>query len=257
MKKTCQYFALLFMLTLLVLPCTASAIGLDAGVGYWSQTPSGTFGYKEVNANDKLDLEKDLNLDKKGQGYVRIKAELPLILPNIYFMATPMSFTGSGTINRSINFGGQNFNNLSVPVESKLKLDHYDIAFYYTFLNLVTLGKVNVDLGLNVRYIDFEGTISQNSLGLTASKKLSLYVPMIYAAVIVKPISTFSIEAEGRGIAIGSNSYYDVIGRLKIKPIGPLFISGGYRYETVKINESDVKTDVKFSGPFGELGLSF
>ena len=257
MKKIQMYVACLFVFSMMMLvPYRAFALGLEAGIGYWQQTPSGTLEYQ----GDSLDLKDDLNFDKQSRAMVRIKAELPLILPNLYFMATPMSFDGTGKMSVPFTYGNQTFL-ANADIQSKLKLDHYDLALYYTFLNMVSLGKVNLDLGINGRKIDFEGTISgKDSVTLTdvtKSKSLTLYVPMIYAGLQVKPISAFSLEVEGRGIKVGDNSYYDWIGRIKIKPVGPLFISGGYRSETIKINQSDVKADVKFTGPFVEAGLSF
>jgi outer membrane protein len=258
--KRIQYYAVcLFILSLIVVPYRAFALGLEAGVGYWKQTPSGTLEYNPagtVTTTDTLDLKNDLNFESKSRPFVRVKAELPLILPNLYFMATPMSFEGTGSKLVNFTYGGQTFN-AGVPIQSKVKMDHYDLALYYTFLDILTLGKVNLDLGLNVRVISFEGTVNQAALGLTASKSLSLYAPMIYAGLQIKPISAFSIEAEGRVIALGGNHYYDFIGRLKVKPIGPLFIAAGYRSETIKIDTDDVKTDIKFAGPFAEVGVTF
>ncbi len=260
MKRAQLYLAGLFVLALLAVPGQSAFafLGLEAGVGYWQQSPSGTLAYKPVTATDNIDLKDDLNLGNKSRVMARVKAELPLILPNIYFMATPMSFDGTGTINRAISYGGTTFQ-ANVPVQSKLTLDHYDLALFYPIplLKTATVGVLNVELGLNVRQINFKGTISQDTLGLTASKDLTLYVPMIYLGAQIKPISAFSIEAEIRGIAYGENHYYDYIGRLKVMPLGPLFISGGYRAEQVKIDQSDVKADVKFSGPFAEVGVSF
>jgi outer membrane protein len=256
MKKIQMFAVGVFALALLAVPNRAFAFfGLEAGVGYWQQSPSGTLSYQGTS---DIDLKNDLNLDNKSQAFVRIKAELPLILPNLYFMATPMSFTGSGTLTRPITYGNTTFN-VSAPVQTKLKLNHYDLALFYPIplLKTATLGILNVDLGLNARKIDFEGTISQDSLGLTASKSLSIYIPMIYAGVQIKPISLLAIEAEFRGIAIGQNHYYDYIAKLRVNPIPVVYISGGYRSEDVKIDQSDVKANVKFSGPFVEAGVSF
>jgi outer membrane protein len=248
----------LFVLATLIVPCRASAFfGVDAAVGYWKQTPSGTLTYKPVTgvAGD-VDLKNDMNFTTESKPFARVKVELPLILPNIYLMATPMTFEGSGIITRNISFGNTQFN-LGVPTTSKVKLDHYDLAIFYPIplLKTATLGKLNVELGLNVRQIAFEGTITGG--GQTASKTATLYVPLIYAGVQVKPISLFSIEAEVRGLSLSGNSYFDYIGRLKISPIPVVYGALGYRAETVKINAQDIKADIKFSGPFAEVGVSF
>lgn len=257
MRRAHLFAACLFVFAVLVVPCRAFAFfGVEAGVGYWHQTPSGTLGYKKILPTDDVDLKKDLNLGSENRPFARVKVELPLILPNIYFMATPMSFQGTGRKDVTFNYGGQQFD-AGFPIESKLKLDHYDLALYYPIplLKTATLGTLNIDLGLNARQIAFEGTIS--GIGKTGSKSLTLYVPMIYAGIQIKPIPLIGIEAEVRGIAYGSNSYMDYIGRLKVNPIPVLYVAGGYRAETVKIDVQDVKADIKFSGPFAEVGFSF
>jgi outer membrane protein len=258
MKKIQLLAVFVFVLAMLAVPYRAFAfLGLEVGVGYWKQTPSGTIGYQPIAGTvGDIDLKDDLNFKDKSNPFVRVKAELPLILPNIYLMATPMSFDGSGRLARSISFGNQTFA-ASTDVQSKTKLDHYDVALFYPIplLKTATLGKLNVELGLNARKIDFEGTIT--STLTSASKSLSIYLPMVYAGVQVKPISLFAIEAEFRGIAIGQNHYYDYIGKLRINPIPVVYVSAGYRSEDVKIDQSDVKANLKFSGPFVEAGVSF
>jgi len=258
MRNTHLFLAILFVLVGLLVPYGALALGLEAGIGYWRESPSGTLSYKAISANDTLDLKNDLNLGDKSQVIFRAKVELPLFLPNLYIMATPMSFEGTGTKTVPFKFGDQTFN-AGVPIQSKLKLDHYDLALYYPIplLKTATLNTLAIDLGLDVRQINFEGTISQNTLSLSSSKTRTLYFPMLYAGVQVRPISSFSIEGEGRVVSTGSNHYYDFIGRVKVMPFGPLFVSGGYRSEQVKIDESDIKADVKFTGPFVEAGVSF
>jgi outer membrane protein len=260
MKSIRGYVAYLFILAMLVVPYRAFAFfGADVGIGYWRQAPSGTLDYKPISATTgNIDLKDDLFLDTKNKPFVRIKAELPLILPNIYLMATPMTFEGSGQITRPISFGDTQFN-ISAPIESKVKMDHYDLALFYPIpmLKTATLGVLNIELGINARKLDFEGTITQPTTNTTASKSLSLYVPMIYGGVQVKPISSLSIEAEIRGIAYSGSHYYDYLGRLKFNPIPLVYVAGGYRAETIKIDESDVKADIKIGGPFIEVGVSF
>jgi outer membrane protein len=173
-------------------------------------------------------------------------------------MATPMSFEGSGPIARTISFGGTTYA-ANVPIDSKLNLDHYDLALYYPIplLKTATLNTLSIELGLNFQFLDFEGTLTQPTVNVASSKSRSLYWPMIYAGIIVKPVDLFSFEFEGRGIAYGSNHYYDYIGRLKVNPIPLVFIGAGYRSESLKIDESGILADIKFAGPFVEVGVSF
>lgn len=257
MKNVRYYAACLFVLSMIAIPYSAFALGLEAGVGYWKQAPSGTISYtpgEEPTPDNTLDFKNDMNYTDKNNAFVRVKAELPLILPNLYFMATPMSFEGDGRKNVDFRFGDTTFS-ANTTFQSKVKLDHYDLAFYYTFLNMLSLGKINLDLGVNARLIKIEASVTQGPLA--QSKTLSPVIPMVYAGLAIKPVKSFSIEAEARGVAFGASHYYDFIGRVKIKPIGPIYIAGGYRSEDLKIDISDVKASFKVSGPFVEAGVSF
>lgn len=262
MNKKVILFAALLSVALLLIHQKSFALGIEAGVGYWGQDPSGDLAYKPESSSDRLDVEKDLKYKRKYRPFARIKAELPLILPNIYLAATPMKFEETGSKNTNITFGDQTFSG-SQDLKTMFKLDHYDVALYYPvpLIKTATLGKLNVELGINARIIDFEaevtGSDATTGTSITESKKLTIPVPMIYAGIQIKPFDKFSIEAEGRGIAYNSNHYYDLVGRVKIKPVWPIFIAGGYRHEDIKIDVSDVEASLKFSGPFLEAGLDF
>ncbi|MCE5194349.1 MAG: TIGR04219 family outer membrane beta-barrel protein [Nitrospiraceae bacterium] len=249
-----KILAMTFLVSFFLMYGAASAIGLEAAIGVWNQDPSGDISYK----GESLSVGNDLKYDSEVKFFGRAKIELPLIFPNIYLMATPMKFEGSGQKNVNFQFGDKTFTG-SVPFNSKIQLDHYDICFYYNlpFLKTLSLGKLNAEVGLNARIFDFKAEIDQPSTGIKETKNMTLPVPMVYVGAQFKPIKLFSLEAEARGIAFSGNHYYDLVARLKVKPIGPLFIAGGYRYEDVKIDEKSVKASLKFQGPFVETGLEF
>jgi len=253
MKRNYSVFILTILALCLLIPGVASAIGVEGAVGYWMQTPSGDVAYEPVAAVDTLDIKDDFNLDTKSRPYARIKLDLPMFLPNVYLMATPMKFDGSG--NKSFSFGGETF---SGSFEAELQLDQYDIGLFYSipFLNTATIGKLNADIGLNVKIIDFEARVSGSSGSGSGeeSKALTIPLPMIYAGLQLKPIKALSIEVEARGIAYSGNHFYDIIGRVKVLPFGPLFISGGYRLQNITIEEGGIEANLNFNGPFLEVG---
>lgn len=255
MKKNLIY--LMVVLSLFV-PAVAGAIGIEASIGAWNQDPEGYVSYKPLTSTDRLDIDQNLNYDKETKVFGRLKIDMPLVIPNIYLMATPSRFDGRGQKDVSFKFGDKTFN-ANVPFDSEVQLDHYDIALYYGIpgLKTLTLGILNIELGLNARIIDFYAKVDQPSTGLSASKSATIPVPMVYAGIQVKPIDLLKIEGELRGIAYSSNHYYDIIGRLKVSPFGPLFIAGGYRYEDVKIDYSDIESEFKLKGPFLEAGIEF
>jgi outer membrane protein len=260
MRRSSLYVSLSIIFLLAFLPTGAS--GFEASVGFWRQDPSGDVAYKPVSDSDELDLNQDLNYDRKDKPFGRVKIGLPVFLPNIYLIMTPVKFEGDGSLTRQFKFGNFEFA-ANEPFHSEVRLDQYDAAFYYSipFLNTATVGKLKADIGLDVKIVDFESSVSGEEAvtgtAISESQSFTAPFPMIYAAIQLKPVKAFSIEGEGRGMAYNSNHCYDLIGRIKVKPIGPVFIGGGYRYEDVKIDYDDVKASMKFQGPFVEGGVEF
>jgi outer membrane protein len=238
----------------------ANAAGVEIAVGGWSQTISGTLSYSETLVPSVIDFDDDIDFDDESKVFGRIKIDMPLFLPNIYLVAAPMEFEGTGTKSGTLTFADTTFD-FSVPLSAKITLNQYDVGFYYSlpFVKTGTLGKLNVDLGLNVRIADFKATLSgtASGVGVTESESLTLPIPMLYVGVQFMPINSLAIEAEGRGIAIGDNRLYSFVGRVRYNFAGPVFVAGGYRVDKLEIDESDVVADIEFKGPFLELGLKF
>lgn len=255
MKKM---FWIVSLLILIALPASSHAIGLEVAVGGWYQDPGGDLSYKGLIGTDTLSVENDLKYDSAFRFTGRAKIDMPLFIPNIYLMATPMSFDATGTKSTTFKFGDFNFTQ-DVDFYSKVDLTHYDIGFYYgiPFVQTATAKKLNVDVGLNFRIIDFSAEVRQDATGLSESESLVAPLPMVYLGVQVKPVKRFSIEGELRALMLGNNSYYSLVARLKAKIFGPAFAAVGYRYDVIDIDESDVRFDATIDGFFFEAGVEF
>lgn len=196
---------LLAMVFLVVVTTAASAgaFGVEFAVGRWAQDPSGTLGYKVLTSNDILDVEKDLNYDTENRITGRVKIDMPLLVPNIYLMATSMEFKALGRKEGGFKFGDIFFD--PGPFETETVLDHFDAGLYYgiPLLETATFDKLNIDIGLNVRIYDYDLKVRQASTGLSESETGTFPVPMVFVAVQLRPLELLSFEAEGRGI-----SYY-------------------------------------------------
>lgn len=261
-RKAIVFSVLLAVLLVFSVSGASYAIGIEAAIGGWEQSSSGYMSYKSASALDRLDLENDLGHVDETQVMGRVKIDMPLLIPNIYLMGTPMSFDGTGSKAQNFSFGDITFDG-TAAYSSKLDMDLYDIAFYYSIplMQTATLNKLNMELGLNVRVVDFYGEITgtDSGTGLTATEAVdeTIPVPMLYAGIQITPIKKLSLEGELRGVAYSSNHYYDLIGRVKYRPFGPLFVAAGYRYQDVKIDVDDIRAEMDFSGPFAEAGVEF
>lgn len=243
---------------LLALPAVSGAAGVEVAVGGWYHEPEGNIAFKPLTAGDTLDVERDLRYDEEARLTGRLKIDVPGPLPNIYLMATAMNFEGTGRKNVSFKFGDQTFS-ANVDFFSEVNLDHYDIALYWgiPLVKGATLNKFNLELGVNVRIVDLEARVRQSATGLSESKDFTLPLPMVYVGAQINPVDWLAIEGEVRGLSIDNDSIWSIIGRVKVRPAGPLFIAAGWRHEDLDIDEDDVKADVQVSGPFAEVGLEF
>ncbi len=246
------------LISILSIPTTSFAWGLEFAGGAWYQKPSGNMSFDNSTHEDDLDLEDDLNYDDKWKAFGRLVIDMPLFFPNIYLMYTPMKWDETGNKDVNFNFGGEEFQ-ADVDFDSELKLNHFDVALFWglPFINTATADVLNIDLGLNVRLTDVKAEIEQKDFDIKESVSYFLPLPMLYTGVQIKPLKYIALEFEGRGIGWSSNYYVSLIGRLKVKPYGPLFVAGGYRYDNVKSDYDDLDIDAKFQGPFAETGLEF
>ena len=255
MKKLMMLFTLLLMVSW---PATLFGFGFEFSLGAWYQQPSGTLSFDKTTHADDLDLESDLGYDDKWQAIGRLKIDMPSLIPNLYLMYTPIKWSETSSKDVSFSFGGENFS-ANVDFDSELKMNHLDAALYYGIpgIQTATANLLNIDLGLNFRFLDFRAEIEQKDINQKESESYLLPIPMIYAAMQIEPLNWFALDLEGRGIAYQSNHYVSLIARLKIMPFGPLFVAGGYRYDNVNIDYEDVDVDAEFKGPFAEAGFDF
>jgi outer membrane protein len=255
MKKLIGLCSLLLMLSM---PAAGFGFGFEFSLGAWYQQPSGTLSFDKTTNADDLDLESDLGYDDQWKPNGRLKIDMPFLIPNIYLMYTSMKWSETGSKDVDFSFGGENFQG-NVDFDSELKMNHLDAALYYGIPGVQTAsaGILNVDLGLNLRLLDFRAEIEQKDFDQKESQSYLLPIPMVYGGVQIEPLDWIALDLEGRAIAYKNNHWVSLIARLKVMPFGPLFVAGGYRYDNVKIDYDDVDVDADFKGPFAEAGFEF
>lgn len=245
-------------------------IDFEISIGAIQQKPSGYVSYKPASEiNDRIDLKNDARLGDKTQPWVKLKLEHPIpVIPNIKLAYMPMKFDGSGVLTRDINWGGRTYQ-ANADFNLSVKLDRVDTTLYYNlpFIKTATAGKLDVEFGLNVRTIMFDGKLSGiekvTGQSISESKSITLPIPMGHLAAEIRPISQVSLVGELNYISYSKNTYYDYATGLRLNSHGLLrtplkpFVEVGYRYEKLKIDEQDVKTDLKVKGLYGLVGVRF
>ncbi len=242
-------------------------IDFEVSIGLIQQKPSGYVSYKAESDNDRIDVKNDARVGDKTKPWAKFKLEHPIpVIPNIKLAYMPMKFDGSGNVGRTIKWGDNRYD-LSAGFHLSVKLDRVDTTLYYNFpfIKTLTAGKLDVEFGLNVRTIMFDGKLSgiEESTGQSISESASiiLLIPTGHLAAEIRPISLVSLVGELNYIGYSKNAYYDYVAGLRLNPTVriPLkpFVEVGYRHEKLKIDEQGVKTDLNVKGLYGLVGVRF
>jgi outer membrane protein len=245
-----------FIATALLLPAVAAAdtLGLRAGANYWSYDIGGTARYKTKDAANDIDVNKDLGYDDGTLGELYASLEHPLpVLPNVRISKTNIDEDANGRLTKTVVYGDIVFQ-ANEAVSSKVELDQTDITLYYSPLDNV----INLDLGLNAKYIDSKARIVGAVSG-TQTADISGWVPMAYAGIGADlPLTGLFLGAEGAYIKYDSSSFYDF--RLRASYTSPWWVGAEAGYRKIKLDLDDFDdsfADVEFDGPYAGLYLHF
>jgi len=149
-----------------------------------------------------------------------------------------------------------------------VKLDRVDTTLYYNlpFIKTATAGKLDVELGLNIRTVMFDGKLSGTTVdnrSVTEGKSITLPIPMGHLAVEIRPINQVSLVGELNYIGYRKNTYYDYAVGLRLNSHGLVrttlkpFVEVGYKHEKLKLDEEGVKADLKVKGLYALMGVRF
>ena len=232
----------------------ADTAGIRIGGGSWDHDPSGTVRYQSTLATNDADLDNDLNLQEKKEGYVFVVVEHPVpLLPNLRVMSTALQNTGTGTVSSTFTYGGQTFSATN-SVTSDLTLDHTDFTLYWQLLDNV----VSLDLGLNLKAVDATARLTNNTTSTTVTNSFDGIIPMGYIAVGVSPIEGLEIRAEVSSLSVGNSSITDSVAKIMYTSEYLFGIEAGVRSIELELDDLDqVYSNMKFDGPFVGAYLHF
>ena len=236
--------------TLLSLPAVSMAdiLSVSIGGGVWKEDPSGYFRNADAGDLTDVNVKDDLFWKEENQGYLFITFEHPVpIVPNVRILATSLDHSGSGTATFVLD--GKTFTG---DVASTSSFDQTDITAYWEVLDNV----VSVDLGLNVKFLDFSYSVA--STGESTSDSVDATIPMVYGLVGVSPIPGLLLSLEGNYVSISGSSLTDLAAKVAYTTDFHLGFEGGYRSQSYKLDDVDgYFGKLDFEGPFLGAYLKF
>lgn len=223
---------------------SADILGVGATVGYWDADYSG----EASKGNDRVDLERDLNLSSDSNANLTAYFEHPVpVLPNVRLAYTRTKQSGNGQL-------ATDYDGVSGDIRSELELEQLDVTLYYEILD----NWVNLDLGLTVR--DFSGELlvqNRNDTSQFSETKADAVLPLVYvAARFDLPFTGVSVGGDANAITYDGDSVYDfnVYGQYEMSL---LQLRAGYRQISLDYDDGDDNLDIELSGPFVSAGLRF
>ncbi len=219
----------------------ADFLGLYAGAGVWSHSPSG--GFETTNVLDTtISMDGTLGMKKESEGYAYIAFEHPVpLLPNVRLEKTSLTHEG---VSSGVTFNGVT----GLTGNAVASLDSTDIILYWRLLD----NWVNLDLGLTARTFDGEFTIGSETIDVSET------IPMLYAAAQFDlPFTGLSVGGDINIISAGGNSLTDTRIRV-LYEFGVIGVEAGLRTTTIELNDVDnVTTNIDFDGVYAGAFLHF
>jgi len=255
MKRIAYLLPVLF---LVALSSPAQALpGFEAGARgmYWFPDLSATAQTITSGVSEtKIDLKDDLGVEDEnfpsGEAFLR--------LGRLHFRVgyTKISYDGSSTLTRDIEFNGQVFP-VSDNVTTSLDVKMLDAEVQVDVLR-PDLVATSFYLGLigGVKYVDVDLEIS--STVLTENEEFKIPVPMVGLAAGAGFLNDLlRVDARVKGMGYSGNYLYEADAYASVVPFPFFRIQGGYRYLDLKWDENDLLADIELKGPYVGAQLSF
>ncbi len=241
-----------------------SALGqsLELEGRYWPASLDATVrvtgGHNEVPSDlDTVDLKSDLGLKDKHLADWRISlATGPHSRLRVAYVK--MDYSADQDVERTILFNGQQYT-VGTRVATKLNLEYWRYGWIWQFLG-GPYSKVRFGTLLEAKRISVDASLAAPELvpPVAERKKISRTLPTVGLALDINPTRTFNVFAELSGISGGSRGHaLDGEAGVKVGLGSHLFLSAGYRYFDLEVNDDPDFAKLKDSGPFVGGALRF
>ena len=225
--------------------------------GYQLLSPEGSIAGTGNGVEQKLDLERDLNLDDSEN----VTAEIALNWGSsrLSFNYLPISFSGTGILTVAGEFNGKVFS-VDDTVTTDLDINLYDIGYTYYLLNfddLPTRFQLGLELAVKIADVDVTFVDLDTDPVIVESESATVPIPTIGVRSRIALADFLGITGRIGYMEFDGNHFLDAEAQLEFSPFPLVGLYVGVRYFDLKIDEDDVFVETKFSGPFGGLLVRF
>ncbi len=230
---------------------TLGNIALEAGI--WQNSVGGTIS----NNRSTTDIQKDLNFDQEVITYfgMDLKNDIDW-LPNIYINYFLLNSSADSVLTDikyvdNVRFSGD--------VSSSIDYAETNMILY----GFLQQGPFEFDMGLNLKYIDFEQKLTENR---TNGNKVIIngptdIIPVPYLALKIDLYFIDTVlKAQTSLFSIGNTQIQDYAYSLNYRVMRNMYLSYGYRYNSFKATNQDndyEKYNITASGSYISCKIMF
>ncbi len=198
-----------------------------------------------------IDMDRDLGVDT-DENFLEGRVTLQMGKHRVRYAFVPLSWDGSKTITKTINFAGKTYS-ASTAVTTSLDVDYHRLGYEYDFIK-VAGNRVGVIAEVKVFNID----ASLKSATVSESESITVGFPTLGVGFELGLPMLFSIGGELTGITYGGDAYFvDGEVGINLKPLPLVVLSGGYRYMKLYAETDDDRVELTLDGPFVMLRAGF
>lgn len=221
--------------------------------GFMVLSPSGDFGARVNNTGSRIDLERDLKFKNSSQATGEIDINLGDSL--ISFGFVPLTFKGSGNLNRTITYNGNTFT-AGTAVTSSFKADLYDFSYTYYMINMDDLPS-RFQLGFETSVKTFNAKTLVSGAGVTTARNATVAIPTAGLRGRVALADFIGVSGRFGYMGYAGNFFTDAQAQVEFSPLPLLGVNAGYRYMQIKLDTNGLIADTTFQGPYAELFFRF
>lgn len=221
--------------------------------GYMLLSPSGQFSASVNNVGTRVDMKSDLGLKNSKQPTGEITINLGDSAISASFV--PMTYSGTGVLNRTINYNGQTYT-AGTTVTSDFKADMFDFGYTYYIVNLDDIPS-RFQLGIESAVKTITAKTSVTSAGVTTSKNVTVPIPTVGLRARVALADFIGVTGRVGYLGYSGNSILDADAQIEFSPLPTLGLYAGYRQLKLKIDSNSVYVNTTFSGPYAGAFFRF
>lgn len=209
-----------------------------------------------------IDLRSDLGFEQQIATFTGKLVFKPRRRQRIFIEGTPLSGSGTNTVNRSITYHGQVFN-VSDTVSSSVDLTMLLVGYQY---DIISNRYGHLGVSVSGAYLNGTGTLTSLTANTTSSSSQQIGLPIAGAEFRVFPIpghKWLDLDGGVRGMAYGSYGHYvEGNGNVAIWLANHFSLAAGYRRIDTQLQNNDNPLtssglNVSLRGPIFSAGFKW